>query len=116
MDLERFYIEVQGNYKDVIGRLLKDERILKYLYKFGQEDNYSLLISALEKKDYEEAFRSVHSVKGMCLNLGLTKLQKSAADICEELRNGAPVNDLTSMLAVYKEDYEMTLKAISKLQ
>lgn len=116
MDLIKFYEEVQGDYHDVIGRLLKDERILKYLIKFGQEDNYSQLISQLERKEYEEAFRSVHSVKGMCLNLGLSKLQKSASDICEELRNGAPENDLSDFLSRYKEDYDMTLEAISKLQ
>ena len=116
MDLVKFYEEVQGDYKDVIGRLLKDERILKYLIKFSEEDNYSLLISQLERKEYEEAFRCVHSVKGMCLNLGLSKLKKSASDICEELRNGAPVNDLTELLSEYKKDYEMTLEAISKLK
>lgn len=116
MELTKFYEEVQGDYEDVLGRLLKDERILKYLLKFGQEDNYSLLVSQLENKEYEEAFRCVHSVKGMCLNLGLSKLQKSASDICEELRNGEPKIDLTDMLAKFKDDYDMTLAAISKLQ
>lgn len=115
MTVEQFYVEIGGNYEEVLSRLCKKERIAKYLHKFGASDESSNLDQMLNDKNYEEAFRCVHSIKGMSLNLGLVGLQKISSDLCEELRNGAPVNDVTDMVITLKNQYKFTLDAIAKV-
>lgn len=115
MTVEQFYVEIGGNFEEVLSRLGKRERIAKYLNKFGAEDESSNLERLLNEKNYEEAFRCVHSIKGMCLNLGLVGLQQVASDLCEELRNGEPKIDVTDMLNNVKTEYKKTLEAIAKV-
>lgn len=115
MTVEQFYVEIGGNFEEVLSRLGKKERIVKYLYKFGSEDESVNLEKLLKEKSYEEAFRCVHSIKGMCLNLGLAGLGKVASDLCEELRNGEPAIDVTDMLNDIKNQYKFIIDTISKV-
>lgn len=115
MTVKECYAHMNGDYEDAIGRLLSDERIVKYLNKFAAGEDYSALLSALEEKRYEDAFRYAHNLKGMSLNLGITALAQSGSAVCEALREGAPTVDIAPMLADLKRDYENTMTAISQL-
>ncbi len=115
MTVKECYAHMNGDYEDAAGRLLNDERIIKYLHKFAAGEDYPALLSALEEKRYEDAFRHAHNLKGMSLNLGITALARSGSEVCEALRGGAPAVDIGPMLAVLKEDYEKTMAAISQL-
>jgi HPt (histidine-containing phosphotransfer) domain-containing protein len=106
---------MKGDYEGVKGRLLNDERIQKYLLKFAAATDYQQMVDAIDQEDYELAFRMSHNLKGVCLNLGITQLQKSSEILCEEFRNGKPQNDITGMLQAVTEDYQSTISAIKGL-
>lgn len=65
----------------------KEAMYEKYLIKFFQEDpNYEKLLTSLEIQDYAEAFRCVHTLKGVSINLGLIPLYQVLSELTEELR------------------------------
>ena len=48
-----------------VQRLMGKEHIfLRYLQRFADDENCDHFLSSLEKKDYQEAFRAVHTLKG----------------------------------------------------
>lgn len=116
MDLKTFFEVTGGDYDEVMSRIGTEQRIIKYLRKFQNVTDYDDLLKALEEKDYETAFRAVHSIKGMCLNLGVGKLGQSSHVLCEELRNGEPKNDITMMLEQVGKDFTETIDAIGQIE
>lgn len=115
MTVQECYAKMSGDYEGVKERLLKDERIEKYLRKFLDSGDYASMMEALEKKDYETAFRASHSLKGVSLNLGFTGLRNSSDKLCEALRGGEPKVDLQDMVLAVTEDYEQVKAAIQLL-
>ena len=117
MTLQECYTEMGGDYADVQSRLRTDERIVKFLLKIPDDNNFELLETALKAKNTEEAFRAAHTLKGICLNLSLTKLFQSASALTEALRGRSDYGaDLEPLFSALKEDYELTVNAIRKLQ
>ena len=86
MTLEECYRALGGSYSDVLARLVNDKMITKYLNKFTEDTSYRDIFAALENNDYETAFRAAHTLKGICLNLGLENLYKAAYKVTEALR------------------------------
>ena len=78
MKLRDFYNEIGGNYDEVIGRLMNEKRIYKYLFKFKDNVDYQGMLDAIEEKNWETAFRFSHNLKGMGLNLGLGEMTDAA--------------------------------------
>lgn len=115
MTVQEFYATVNGNYDEVMGRLLKEERVVKYLRIFVESDEMQQLQDTLAAEDWPEAFRHSHSIKGMCLNLALTQLATSSSILCETLRPGIPTEDPKPLLAKTLEDYEIVKEAVSQL-
>lgn len=117
MIIREFYEAIDSDYREVLNRLCKDERIEKYLLKFVSANNMDDFEKAYEAKDYKEAFRVVHSMKGMSLNLGLSKLCEQSSEVCEELREGSPKEDISRKIEKLRETYTYTIdniKLISK--
>lgn len=115
MTVKECYAQMDGNYEDVLTRIGNDDRIGKYLGKFLKDPNFELLCSTLESQKYEESFICVHNLKGVCCNLGITKLAESSSLLCEELRGGNPTENLPFLLNEVKKDYEKTTAAIRSL-
>lgn len=67
----------------------------------------------MAKKDYAEAFRAAHTIKGVCQNLSFTRLLQSSSQMADALRHGwTPEADaLVDKLA---QDYQSTMSAIAK--
>ena len=103
MTIQEFYESIHGNYEEVRGRLMKDERILKYLRLFPADENCDNCFAALDAEDYDTAFRCAHNLKGMCLNLGLGDYTNAAVELCESLRNGKPAIDLAPLVEAVKQ-------------
>lgn len=53
-------------------------------------------------------------MKGLCLNLGLSRLFACSSELCEALRNGEPAVDIQPMLKAVQEKYDRTIEAIEK--
>lgn len=115
MEIREFYEAIGGNYNDVFSRLMKDERILKYLGKFLEDNNLELMDKNLAENNYEEAFKNVHTLKGIVLNLGLEPISKTSKILCEEIRYGEPKNDISQMNKDLHEAYDLVTNKIKEL-
>lgn len=115
MTLQECYESMEADYDGVMGRLMKEERVERFLGKFLQEPMYDILKDALDAENYEEAFRASHNMKGVCQNLGISRLAESSSELCETMRHGAPEVDITPLLAQVKADYDQAVQAIEEL-
>ena len=115
MDLKTCYEQLDGDYEDVMGRLRQEDRVIKFLQLFPEDENFDLLTRSLSEEDWPVAFRAVHSIKGVALTLGLTALANSSSELTELLRPGQPTQDPGPLYRSVKEDYEKTVAAISAL-
>ena len=115
MTVKECYELMEGDYNDVISRLAKDERVEKYLRKFIVSEDYAELVKAVEEKKYEDVFRYSHNLKGMGLNLSVSKLHVSASNLCENVRGGEPKEPCEPLLEKVTGDYEQVINAIKQL-
>lgn len=119
MTLTRFYEAVGGNYTEVLSRLMSEHLIRKFLLKFPDDSSYAVLCVSVDHEDYEEAFRAAHTLKGVCLNLGLSNLARSAIALTELLRSvNSPVDpmELNTLMSKIKKEYVSVIKAIHGLK
>ena len=115
MTLQECYAAMGGDYEDVCARLHSDRMVQRFVLKFLDDRSYDLLCGAMSEKNYEEAFRAAHTIKGICQNLGFTRLLKSSSDLSEALRHGwTPEADV--LIDKMKSDYRNTVDAIQKFQ
>ena len=114
MNLQEFYDIVGGNYSETVSRMMGEAMLRRFLLKFPADPNFDALEQAIAADDREAAFRAAHTIKGLCLNLGLGKLLYSAEVLTEALRNEMPGN-VAELFAPLKENYELTLDAVLKL-
>lgn len=116
MTVKECYESFGGNYEECMSRLRSDERITKFLVKVVNDGSYALLCESLQKHDMQEAFRAAHTLKGVCMNLSLTRLYESSVKLTEALRNRTEYGaDIDPLLEQVKNDYRLTVESISKL-
>ena len=115
MTVPEFYESIRGDYDGVMSRLMKQERILKYVGKFFGGTGLTEMDKALSEQRWPDAFREAHSMKGMALNLGFSVLAASSSELCEALRSGEPVGDIPGMYEAVKRDYAETEAAAKQL-
>lgn len=115
MTLQELYSEIGGDYQEVRGRLPSDKFIQKFVLKFVDDKSYELLLSSLEQGDGEEAFRAAHTIKGMCQNLGFSRLMDSSSQLTEALRGGLSP-EAGPLAERVKEDYTGTVQAIRRFR
>lgn len=116
MTLKNCYIELGGDYADVLGRLMSEELVKKFVLMFLKDTSYETLCRSCEKKDAQEAFRAVHTLKGVCQNLGFTPLFESCFSLTEALRGREFPDNLEELLEKVTRDYQRTISAVSKLE
>ncbi len=115
MTLQECYAAIGGDYEDVLGRLRSERLVQKFILKFADDGSYALLCSSFAEKNYSEAFRAAHTIKGVCQNLSLTKLLDSSSQLSEALRNGyTPEAD--GLAEQVQKDYQETIAAIRAFQ
>ena len=115
MTLQECYAALGGNYDDAISRLRSERLVTKFVVKFLDDDSCALLLRSMDAENYEEAFRAAHTIKGVCQNLSIDKLQGSSSRLCESLRNGyTPEADV--LAEEVRADYAQTVAAIRAFQ
>lgn len=115
MTLEECYTALDGDYADVISRLRSEKLVQKFALKFLNDDNFNLLCHSLEEKQYEEAFRAAHTIKGVCQNLSFTRLLHSSDQLTEALRSGW-TPEVEALFQQTSADYHQTVDAILKFK
>lgn len=113
MTLEECYQQI-GDYKDILGRFQKEDRVKKFVLRFLDDKSFELLTESLKTQNYEEAFRASHTIKGVCQNLSLTKLFQSSNTLTEALRN-KQYEGVDQLYEDVKKDYLLTVEMIQKL-
>ena len=115
MTLRECYAALGGDFEAVTSRFPNEKFVQKYLIKFLSDGSYKLLESSLAAQDYAEAFRAAHTIKGVCQNLSMDRLQSSSSRLCEALRNGyTPEAD--ALAEEVAADYRQTADAIRAFQ
>lgn len=115
MTLQECYMALGGDYEDVLSRLRSERLVRKFVLKFPDDGSYGLLCDSLAQKQYGEAFRAAHTIKGMCQNLSFTRLAESSSRLTEALRHGwTPEAD--GLLAQVAEDYQQIVGAVRALE
>ena len=89
MTTQEFYQAIGGDYGDIIGRFVTEERVLRFVRKFPADGSFAALKAALSEGNAEEAFRAAHTLKGVAQNLGFTALFKAAETVTNILRGGS---------------------------
>ena len=115
MTLEECYNAFGGNYRDVLSRLLKEERVSKFLKAFPSQDVITPIQNALDAKDYKNAFLAAHSLKGICATLSISRLYKSSSDLTESIRDGIVKEDPLPLFEKVKKDFKDTCDKIALL-
>lgn len=115
MTLQECYAALEGSCDEVLGRLRSEALVQKFVIKFLADPSYELLCTSMEAKNYEEAFRAAHTLKGVCQNLSFAKLYASSAQLCEALRDGFHP-EAPALKPQVDADYRQTADAIRAYQ
>ena len=115
MTMRECYEAIGGNYEDVLGRLQNDALIRKFTLKFLEDQSYLQLKQALENKNYEDAFRSAHTLKGVSQNLSFDRLYEVSNELTELLRDRTGEQPgISEAMEKVTEVYEMMIEEIKK--
>ena len=115
MTVRECYEAIGGNYEDGLGRLQNEALIRKFTLKFLDDQSYLQLKQALENKNYEDAFRSAHTLKGVCQNLSFDRLYEVSHELTELLRDRTGEQPgISEAMEKVTEVYEMTIDGIKK--
>jgi len=115
MTLQECYAAMGGDYADVAARLRSERLVQKFLLKYLNDQSFDLLCSAMAEKDPEEAFRAAHTIKGVCQNLGFTRLLDSSSQLSDALRHGW-TPEAEPLLERVREDQTAVVTAIRAFQ
>lgn len=113
MTLKECYEAMEGDYEGTMGRMPSERLIQKYVLKFPADPSFESLKRAMEEKNAEEAFRAAHTIKGICANLGLSKLLASSSSLTELLRGGWS-GEAEAQFSQVEADYRQTVEAIGQ--
>ena len=111
MDLKDYYMKTGGSFDEVLGRLRREQTVRKFVYKFLDDKSFHLFEASMGNKDYEEAFRAVHTLKGVCQNLSFTRLFKSSSLVTKALKEN-DWNKAVDMMPQLSKDYYETIDVI----
>ena len=114
MTLQEFYARIGGNSADVLRRLPSEAMVRKFIGKYPADTSWGSLESAIHSQDWEAAFRAAHTLKGVAQNLGMDRLYKTAATLCDAVRGPKPLED-PSLWPPVVAAHEEVLAAIREL-
>ena len=88
MTLQELYQMIDGNYEQALRVLRMDKLLDKHIRKLTSNGVVENLLEAGNAMDPTHLFETAHAMKGVCANLGLTRLSDAASEIAEEFRPG----------------------------
>ena len=115
MNLKDCYIKFGGDFDEVLGRLRREQTIQKFVYKFLDDKSFLLFEASMRNKDYAEALRAVHTLKGICQNLSFTRLFESSSLVTNALKED-DWNNALDMMPQLSKDYHEIINAIEELK
>lgn len=120
IQLKECYDAMEGNYQDVMERLQSETLVKRFAIKFLSDPSFGRLKAAVTERNYEEAFRAAHSLKGVSQNLSFDKLGASSSKLTELLRHWDTIAVDDALCEEYyaqvAEDYKTVTDALGQLQ
>ena len=104
-----------ADYEGVLERFSSEALVKKFALKFLDDNSYSNLEDALADGNVENAFRAAHTLKGICLNLGLKNLYTVSSDLTEKLR-GRELDGYEALYERVSEQYKITVNALKSVE
>jgi len=111
MTVEQCYAALNGNYEEAKGRLMNDKLISRFILKFPSDPSMTTLMEKVAEDDREEAFRAVHTLKGVAANLAFTQLYRDASALTEQMRSLEEPAD-TSLVQNVMRSYQLVIDTI----
>lgn len=107
-------LEEAGNrISELVKRFAGNEMICVTLVKkFPTDPNFSSFMSQIKAASYKDAEQSVHTLKGVASNLGLTKVADITKEILEILRGDKDVTALEALAKDLEVAYQETIAII----
>ena len=116
MKLNEFYMAVDGNYEDAMARLQNEMFVGKFLRMLPRDGSMMLLEKAMADGRANDAFRAVHTLKGIALNLSLTKLAAACSQLTEALRGADTIpQQARELLIPVRQEYARIRAALEEL-
>lgn len=116
MLLTEFFDNIGESLENVMIRIKKEERIVRYLGLFLQDPSFSDLEKAFEANDVQSAFRAAHTLKGVASNLGFDKLSEASSILTEDLRPLAFTANSKDLFEKVKVNYAKIVENIKAFQ
>lgn len=114
MTLQEFYAQIGGSYADTVRRLCNESFVLRFVKKYPANPSFDELCEAVDRSDWERAFRAAHTLKGVAQNLGFDGLYRAAFALTEEMRGGKPLTD-TALYEAVAQQQQIVLDAVRQL-
>ena len=114
MTVSECYRKFGGDYEGTLDRLATESLVRKYLLRLLDDPCYGELVKNFNAHADREAFQAVHTLKGLSLNLGLTKLTSSSSALTEALCHGRQ-EGAEELFEKVTEDYNEICGAIREL-
>lgn len=111
MDLKACYDQLGGDFDGVIGRMRREQMVTKFLVKFLDDPSFALFEASMREKNYDEALRAVHTLKGICQNLSFTPLYESSSLITKALKE-KDADRAVELAPQLSRDYERVVRAV----
>lgn len=113
-ELKEIYEIAGSDPKEVIARYGGNEEMLRrFLCLFAQDSSFSELQAALAAGNTEEAFRAVHTLKGICANLGFARLYEKSSEMTEFLRRGE-FDNAAPLFTGLEDEYAKVLGVLNR--
>ena len=117
MKLDEFFRCVGGDYGEAKARFQNDERIVRFLNMFPGDDSMQNLRNAMNASDTTTAFRAVHTLKGVALNLGLGSLAHASSQMTEALRGqGSMPESVQPLYEAVQKEHTAVCSALEQLE
>lgn len=103
------------NLETAMERFMENEELLlHFLAKLSEDTNYETFKTAMAEKNYADAFKAAHTLKGLCGNLSLDSLYEVVGKEVEFLRNGRYAEAEEAFPEV-TEKFDETLKMLESI-
>ena len=120
MTLRELYAGIDGSYEQATAVLRVEKLIDKHIRKFPKVGVVDAVLAAGVEMDPTRMFETAHAMKGVCSNLGLTKLAAEASELSEEFRPGNPRRHSDAEVRAILKDietlYQKTTEGIRKYE
>jgi len=109
------YISLGGEVTSDIYQSLSEKMLFKFLKKLTEDDQMQILEQAILEKDRDTAYAAAHTLKGVALNLAISRLSNPLCGLTDALRAGFPQN-AEELFQEVKTEFDYAVKVINLIE